>query len=177
MKIFDFLTRISVPLNLLAVFLSLVILGVLFFLLWRMSKTSSSDKKLDELYFNIKQQIQFAIAPKFIEISLGVNDFIELALEVWRIEQRISKIIAVIPESQVKGLENSIQKLKRYLEKYDVEILDYKDQKFNEGLNLDVLSVEKDPSIQEPKIKETIEPTIMLKGQVIRKAKVILLTK
>ena len=74
-------------------------------------------------------------------------------------------------------MENSIQKLKRYLEKYDVEILDYKNQKFNEGLNLDVLSVEKDSSIQEPQIKETIEPTIMLKGQVIRKAKVILLTK
>ena len=177
MRIFDFLTKISIPLDLVTAVLLLVILGVLFLLMWRMSKIGSSDKKLDELYFNIKQQIQFAIAPKFIEISLGVNDFVELALEIWRIEQRISKSIAIIPESQAKGLENSIQKLKRYLEKYDVEILDYKNQKFNEGLNLDVLSVEKDSSIQEPQIKETIEHTIMLKGQVIRKAKVILLTK
>ena len=56
------------------------------------------------------------------------------------------------------------------------ELLDYTNQKFNDGLNLDILSVEKDPSLPAPIVKETIEPTILVKGQVVRKAKIILLT-
>ncbi len=61
-------------------------------------------------------------------------------------------------------------------EKYDIEIRDYTNQKFNEGLNLDILSVEKDPAIAEPMVKETVEPTILCKGQVVKKAKIILLS-
>ncbi len=80
-----------------------------------------------------------------------------------------------LPENQMKGLESSVQKLMRYLEKYEIKIIDYKNQKYNEGLNLDILSVEKDASLLEPTIKETVEPTIMCKGQVVRKAKIILL--
>jgi molecular chaperone GrpE (heat shock protein) len=91
-------------------------------------------------------------------------------------EQRIQKSMTAIPENQAKGLENSIQKLKRYIEKYDIEIVDHKNQKYNDGLSLDVLSVEKDPTLSEPVIKETIEPTILCKGQVVRKAKIILIT-
>lgn len=174
MKSFNFLTGISLPTGLILMILSLVILGVLIFIVRKMNRSGTSDKKMDEFYFNIKQQIQFAVAPKSIEISLGVNDLVELAVEVWRIESRIKKSISTIPESQAKSIENSIQKLKRYLERYDLEIIDYTNQKFNDGLNLDVLSVEKDPSVQVPIVKETVEPTILCKGQVVKKAKIIL---
>ena len=68
-----------------------------------------------------------------------------------------------------------MNKLKRYIANYDVEIVDYTNQKFNDGLNLDVLSVEKDPSITVPTVKETVEPTILVKGQVVKKAKIILI--
>jgi molecular chaperone GrpE (heat shock protein) len=139
-------------------------------------KENRSSDKFDELYKKISEDIKYAIAPKFIEMSLGVNDLVDLAVEVWRIEQRVAKSVSSLPEQQLKGLDNSIQKLKRYLSKYDIEILDYKNQKYNDGLNLDILSVEKDNSLSEPIIKETIEPTIMCKGQVVRKAKIILLT-
>jgi molecular chaperone GrpE (heat shock protein) len=63
------------------------------------------------------------------------------------------------------------------LEKYDIEIVDYTNQKFNDGLNLDVLSVEKEPTISESIVKETVEPTVMYRGQVIKKAKIIVLSK
>jgi molecular chaperone GrpE (heat shock protein) len=91
-------------------------------------------------------------------------------------DQRLVKSMSALPENQQKGLQISIEKLKRYVGKYDIEILDYTNQKFNDGLNLDILSVEKDPSLQAPIVKETIEPTILVKGQVVRKAKIILLT-
>jgi len=125
---------------------------------------------------NLREQIRESVESKFIEVSPNAKEMTELAVEIWRIEQRISKSASSLAENQIKGLENSIQKLKRYLEKYDFEIIDYKNQKFNEGLNLEILSVEKDPELLEPIVKETVEPTIMCKGQVVRKAKIILLT-
>jgi len=132
--------------------------------------------KFEELYKKISEEIKHAVTPKFMELSLGVNDLVDLAIEVWRIEQRVAKSASSLPENQLKGLENSIQKLKRYLEKYDIQIVDYKDTKYNDGLNLDILSVEKDPTLTEPRVKETVEPTIMCKGQVVCKAKIILLS-
>ena len=148
------------------------------FLFFLFSKRNDKvvSMRLDEIYSKIQEDIKFAVTPKFMELSLSVNDIIDLAVEIWRIEQRINKSASSLPENQLRGLENSIQKLKRYLEKYDIEIVDYKDTKYNDGLNLDILSVEKDLTIPESIVKETVEPTIMCKGQVVRKAKIILLS-
>jgi SepF-like predicted cell division protein (DUF552 family) len=44
-------------------------------------------------------------------------------------------------------------------------------------MNLDILSIEKDPSISESVIKETHEPAVLHKGQVVKKAKVVVLEK
>jgi molecular chaperone GrpE (heat shock protein) len=165
----------SLVLNLpfLTALLLLVILIFLALQQWYVKRVFSNIKKIHE---DLREEIRYSVAPKSIQLSAGVTDFIELAVEIWRIEQRISKSASSLPENQLKGLENSIQKLRRYLEKYDVEIVDYKNQKYNDGLNLEILGVEKDPSISEPIIKEVKEPTIMLRGQVIRKAKIILLS-
>lgn len=131
--------------------------------------------KLRDNYKEIQEEIRYSVAPKSIQLSMGVNELVDLAVEIWRIEQRIMKSTSNLQEQQLKGLNNSIQKLRRYLSNYDIEILDYKNQKYNEGLSLDILSVEKDTSLSEPVIKETVEPTILCKGQVVRKAKIILI--
>lgn len=163
-------------------FFSILLLSifVVVFLLSIFLKRNQKDNisvKLDEMYSKIRNDINFAVAPNSINLSPSTDDFMQFAFEVWRIEQRITKLQINLPENQKKGLENSIHKLKRYFEKYDIAVIDYTNQKFNDGLNLDVLSVEKDPAVMEPIIKETIEPTIMYRGQVVRKAKIIVLTK
>jgi len=165
---------------------TIVIFSVLFFTVFfftflisifiKRSQKNNISKKLDDFYLKISGDIKSAVTPSFIQLSPGANETIDLAIEVWRIEQRITKSASSLPENQLKGLENSIQKLRRYLEKYDIEIVDYKNTKYNDGLNLDILSVEKDTSIMETIIKEVKEPTIMLKGQVVRRAKIILLS-
>jgi len=132
--------------------------------------------KFDELYKKISEEIKYAVAPKSINLNTSVTEIVELATEVWRIEQRLAKVSDILPENQRKGLENSVHKFKRYISKYDIEIVDYTNQKFNDGLNLDVLSVEKDQSVTTPTVKETVEPTILVKGQVVKKAKIILLS-
>lgn len=161
--------------NIVFIVLAILTFFVLLYFLWRKLNDENKQNKFDELHKKLSEEIKYAVAPKFIELSLGVNDLVDLAVEVWRIEQRILKSASSLSEQQLKGLNNSVQKLKRYLSKYDVEILDYKNQKYNNGFNFDILSVEKDPSLSEPIIKETIEPTIMCKGQVVRKAKIILI--
>jgi len=149
---------------------------LLYLFLHRSGRQSTEPDKFEELYRKISEDIKYSVSPKFVELSIGVNDLVDLAVEVWRIEQRVAKSASSLPENQLKRLENSIQKLKRYLEKYDIQIVDYKDTKYNDGLNLDILSVEKDPTLPESRVKETVEPTIMCKGQVVRKAKIILLS-
>lgn len=122
----------------------------------------------------IRKDINFAVVPKFIDFSAKVKDLVELAVEVWRLENRINKTFS---EDQRETIIKSVQKIKRYLDKNDIEIVDHTNQKFNEGLNLDVLAVEKDHNISESKIKETIEPTITYKGKVVHKGKIIVSEK
>lgn len=148
----------------------------LYFLKRKSIYQDESPDKFDELYKKISEEIKYAVAPKSINLNVSVTELVELATEVWRIEQRLVKVADIIPENQRKGLENSVHKFKRYISNYDIEIVDYTNQKFNDGLNLDVLSVEKDQSVTTPTVKETVEPTILVKGQVVKKAKIILLS-
>ncbi|GEM_PF-910951 len=117
------------------------------------------------------------LEPKFLNVPVQTNDLVELAVEIWRMEQRLNKVMPLIPENQKALFENSIQKLKRYLNKNDIEIIDHTNQIFNEGRNLDIIAVEKDFEISKSIIKQTIEPTIMCKSHVVHKGKVIVLEK
>jgi len=153
-----------------------LILVFLYFFARKFGQQAEGPDKFDELYRKISEEIKYAVAPKSINLSASVTELVELATEVWRVEQRLAKMADILPENQRKGLENSVHKFKRYISNYDIEIVDYTNQKFNDGLNLDVLSVEKDQSVTTPTVKETVEPTILVKGQVVKKAKIILLS-
>ena len=174
-------STISENLNILflpAVFLLAIFIGLfLLAMFMKRGRQENIPAKLDELYSKIRNDINFAVAPNSINLSPSTDDFIQFAVEVWRVEQRLAKSGDALPENQKRGLENSVQTLKRYFDKYDIEIVDYTNQKFNDGLNLDVLSIEKDPTVSESIVKETVEPTVMYRGQVIRKAKIIVLSK
>jgi hypothetical protein len=135
---------------------------------------------LDEVYASLagikcdlKEEIQQSVMPKFIEYSQGPKDLAEMATDVWRIEKRLENIKPHISESQVKSFENSIIRLKRVLSKSDIEILDYSGQKYNQGLNVDILTVEKDPSVFTPYIREMVEPAILCRGTIIKRGKII----
>lgn len=105
------------------------------------------------------------------------QSLIELAIEVWRLEKRLTKAAVSLNKDQNKAFNNSVTKLKRYLEENKVSTIDYTGQKYNIGLNLDILSFEKDSTIPKSIIKETHEPTVMYDGRLVKKAKVIVLEK
>lgn len=149
----------------------LVLLGIGFVVFLIQSTKKGGDH--EELFSKINQSLKFSLEP-MSEIPLGVEEIVELATEVWKIEQRISKASENMAEIHQKALGNSINRLKNYLNKYDVEIQDYTGQKYNDGLNFDVLSREQDPTLEFAVIKETVEPTIICRGRVVKRAKVIL---
>ncbi len=157
-----------------AVVNALTLLGVVFLILTpRTSSRKEKDIDLEGFYLKIRDDIRFSLQP-MSDIPLGVEEIVELATEVWKIEQRVLKAGDTIAEAHKRGLESSIVRLKKYLQKFDVEIQDYSGQKYNEGFNFDILSREQDPSLEFPIIKETVEPTIICRGRVVKKAKVIL---
>lgn len=134
--------------------------------------------KLSQLSFRItNKNITDSVKSQFINLTPSSQSLVELAVEVWRLEKRIQKSAESLSEDQNKAFQNSVAKLHRYLEKNDISIVDYTDNKYNEGLNLDILSIEKDPEIPHSIVKETHEPAVMHKGQLIKKAKVVVLEK
>jgi len=159
------------PLIILLIINTLTLLGVIFLTL--RTSIKSNGENYEELYRRIKNDIKFTFEPMG-EVPVGVEEIIELAAEVWKIEQRILKANDALPEIHQKGLSSSLGRLKNYLNKYDIEIKDYTGQKYNDGLNFDVLSREQDPSLEFPIVKETVEPTIICRGRVVKRAKVIL---
>jgi hypothetical protein len=156
------------------VILSIIILLVLLLLT---GAVVYGFKLLRSYFVQLNKNIKNTVEPKFLDLSPSTNSLIELAIEVWRIEKRLAKAAESLTDDQNKAFENSTAKLRRFLDKNDITFTDYTDQKYNEGLNLDILSIEKDPSITESVIKETHEPAILHKGQVVKKAKVVVLEK
>jgi hypothetical protein len=111
----------------------------------------------------------------FIDLSPKSADLVELAVEFWRIKSRLVKASVNLDDIQKRGLESSVQKLIKYLDRFHIEIADHTNQKYNEGLSVDVLSFENDPSVSVPMIKETVEPTIICEGKVVKKGKVVVI--
>ncbi len=110
------------------------------------------------------------IKDSFLQLNFQISDVNNLAIELWRLEKKIKKI--ELSKDIASSVSNSIEKIKSILTKNQIEVVDFTGLSFNEGLNVDVLSV-----IDERKhkafISETIEPMIKYDGKIVKRAKVI----
>lgn len=107
----------------------------------------------------------------------NVENLIEISMDVWRMEKRINTFRDSFDENKLKLFENSIERLKRALNKSNIEIIDFTNQKYNEGQNVDILARETDPSITYAYIRETIEPTILHNQKIVKRGKIIVVEK
>lgn len=117
--------------------------------------------------------IESTFMPKILDLPIHAKDIVEHAIDLWRMEQRLDKVSASIGEEDLAFLTRSIQKLKRYLDKNDIEVVDHTNQEFNDGVNVDVLLFEEKSDMTKPTITETKEPTILCRNQVVHKGQVI----
>lgn len=100
------------------------------------------------------------------------SDIAILAIDIWRLEKKINKVLPLLSEDSSKSLSNTIEKIKLYLQKNKVEVVDFDGIKYDDGLNIDVLSFI-DEKRDKPIISETIEPMVKYNGKVFKRAKVI----
>jgi len=107
-------------------------------------------------------------------LLVETQDIADLAIELWRLEKRLMKVEERLSDDEKRALRNSVEKIGRILKRNDVEVTDYAGQAYNEGMNLDILSIEKDSELKQSIIYETHEPAISQKGVLVRKAKVII---
>lgn len=99
---------------------------------------------------------------------------VDLAIELWRLEKKLSKVEGKLSEDENKALKNSLDRLKRFLSLNDLEVIDYEGQAYNGGMNVDILHIEKDPSLEQDIIFQTHEPAVFHLNKLYRKAKVII---
>jgi hypothetical protein len=109
-----------------------------------------------------------------VPATLPADDLALFALDLWKMEQRLDRVQDLLPEAQKRGIGISLQKLKNLLARHGVEARDYTGRAYNEGLNVEILNVEDDPSVPGPVIRETVEPAVFSGGRLVKKAKVII---
>ncbi|MDD5742299.1 MAG: hypothetical protein PHX87_02610 [Candidatus Peribacteraceae bacterium] len=160
----------STFLLLVAVLFGMVLLGA-----FLMRQIAEIRLYLQHSEHNLKRQIRESVESKFIEISPTAKDVLEVAVEIWKVEQRIGKLQDKLPENQSKGLSGSFARLRKFLEGYGIEVKGFTGSKYSQGMAaMDVISVEKDPDAQHDYVKETIEPAIFTEGRIAKKARVII---
>lgn len=112
-------------------------------------------------------------APGPATLCIGFKDICDLAVDVWRLRGRCRRTYSFIADNDKRSIEDSLERLSVFLEKNGVEIIDYTGQRFNEGLNIEILASEKNVAYANT-VKETLEPTVLIGGKLFKKAKVIL---
>lgn len=108
--------------------------------------------------------------PSAVTLSQENKDLASLAIEIWRLEKKITKI--GLSGDNVQSIDNSISKIKIYLTKNKIEVTDFTGSSYNDGLNVDVLSIS-DEKRDKPFISDTIEPMVKFNGNIVKRAKVI----
>lgn len=103
-------------------------------------------------------------------------DLTKIALEFWRIKNRIRKL-GGISDFHVSGFENSFRKLETTFEAEQVTIVDYTGKPYFDGMNVDVISFEEGGILDQEMVKETLEPGIIYKGRLVKRSKIIVIKK
>lgn len=99
------------------------------------------------------------------------------AIEIWRLSNRLNKINDQIPSAHHRGFESSLSKLTNYFTDMGVQIVDPTGEPYNDGANVDVIAFENDPNCDRDTVKETLEPSVYVNGELIKRAKIIVIQK
>ena len=125
---------------------------------------------------DILKYVKQSIEPKFLEIAISpeTNKIINLWVDIWRLESRINEVIN-ISNIEKEKLGNSIRRVKKYISDYEFEIKGFNWDKYSEEINIYELKATEDTDKSELDwiIKDTIEPAVRNKWNIIKQAKII----
>ena len=128
-------------------------------------------------FFRVKGAIKNSIEPKFLDIAISPESqkLISLAIDIWRLEWKISN--SGIPKDWVEAekIKTSLERLKKFTNDYGISIKDFIWEKYVNEINfLELKWTEEttDPS-KDGIIKDVIEPVVYINWNVVKTAKVI----
>ena len=104
---------------------------------------------------------------------LTLDSQINLALIVHSLKKYSKKLIDennLVDKS--RPLNTSLNKLDEFIRLLGIETFDYTGQKYNEGMNVIIVDTVKTDTTVDI-IRETIEPTVIIDGNLVKKARVI----
>jgi hypothetical protein len=130
--------------------------------------------RIDKHEEYISQILIHSVQPQVIDILPNTEKMAQLAIDLWRLENRIKSRLS--DDKDIVFIENSVEKVNRFLSAHNISIEPPKLGKYNAGLNYDVIQFTFNSKAAHDSIVEILEPTIFHEGVVIRKAKVIVET-
>ena len=120
-------------------------------------------------------EIKSLLYDKHVHFDPKIDKLVDLAIDHWRLKKHIEKVKPQLSPEDTKRIDNSLRRVESYLHENDIEVSDYTNRSANDGINVDVVSVEQDPSLKKPIIKETIIPAVSYKGSLRKKSQVVIL--
>ena len=85
---------------------------------------------------------------------------------VWKLEQRMLDAETKEPRDEYRRLWRHVEAIKDALTDIGVDIVDWTNKRYDEGMSLKVVSEEERPGTKEPEIVETLLPTIRFRKQI-----------
>lgn len=109
---------------------------------------------------------------------LNPLDLADLALDIWRLKNRISKLKDKIDDESLKPITYFLESCSRNLTNMGIETKDnYTGEIYKSSMNVDVVTYESvNMEGDEAKVKETLEPAILFGNDLLHKAKVVVAT-
>lgn len=125
----------------------------------------------------ISLEIKKSVEPKFLEIAISPNSnkIISLAIDIWRLEDKINNISELSNENKEK-LNVSINRIKKFINDQNIKIKWFTWEKYSEEINFYELKAteETDDKSKNNIIKDTIEPAVFVDWNLIKTAKIII---
>ena len=101
----------------------------------------------------------------------------DLALDLWRLRNRVNRLKEKIGEGDIKPIAYFFDSCERSLKEMGIEVKEYTGQPYKSSMNVDVVTYEAiDMEGDAAEVKETLEPAILLCGELLHKAKVVVAT-
>lgn len=112
------------------------------------------------------------------EFVLSMELISSLAIEIWRLEKRINRAKDSMVKYEDEGatsILDQIQRIKDIFKKQGIEVREYTDTAYNDGMSVKALHFEEIDGLPKGKMKvmETVKPSVYFKGQIIFHGEVI----
>lgn len=106
--------------------------------------------------------------------NIDINKLINLSVDIWRLGEKISKIVYLKDQDNEK-ISVSLDRLKKFIKDLDIELKWFSWEKYSEEINFYKLKATEDTNFPELDwiIKDTIEPAVINNWNIIKQAKII----